>query len=93
MARKLPEFEGYTVDARLKEFRKAEYGKTMEFLPFDSMEGRKLLERMRRARKVATLTVFKDGGMEFECTKCGIVGSALLCSHFNDFECEQIYEE
>ena len=33
---KLPTFNGYTVDARLKEFRKVEYGKSLEFIPFES---------------------------------------------------------
>jgi hypothetical protein len=44
--RKLPEFEGYTVDERLREFRKVEYGKTIEFVPFDSAQGQQLLSRM-----------------------------------------------
>jgi len=44
---KLPEFKGYTVDQRLKEFRKAEYGKSIEFISFDSLKGQQLLEEMR----------------------------------------------
>lgn len=47
VVRELPKFKGYTVDERLKEFRKAEYGKTLEFIPFDSPKGQKLLEEMR----------------------------------------------
>ena len=41
--RKLPTYKGYTVDLRLKEFRKAEYGKALEFLPFDSEKGKKMV--------------------------------------------------
>jgi hypothetical protein len=41
--RKLPTFKGYTVDFRLKEFRKAEYRKALEFLPFDSEKGKKMI--------------------------------------------------
>ena len=41
--RQLPTFKGFTVDLRLKEFRKAEYGKALEFIPFDSEKGQKLI--------------------------------------------------
>ena len=41
--RKLPTYKGYTVDLRLKEFRKAEYGKALEFLTFDSEKGKKMI--------------------------------------------------
>ena len=41
--RQLPTFKGYTVDFRLKEFRKAEYGKALKFLPFDSEKGKKMI--------------------------------------------------
>ena len=44
----LPVFKGYTVDYRLKEFRKAEYGKDLEIIPFDSAKGRKLLRETGR---------------------------------------------
>jgi hypothetical protein len=43
---KLPTFRGYTVDHRLREFRKVEFGKTLEFIPFDSQKGRQLLQEM-----------------------------------------------
>lgn len=51
MPRKLPVFEGYTVDERLREFRrvKREDG-LIEVIPFESPKGRKILERMREAR-------------------------------------------
>lgn len=45
--KKLPVFKGYTVDERLQEFRKVEYGKTVEFIPFDSPKGQQLLSDMR----------------------------------------------
>jgi hypothetical protein len=41
--RQLPVFQGYTVDFRLKEFRKTVYGKQLEFIQFSSPEGQKLL--------------------------------------------------
>ncbi len=39
----LPEFRGYTVDERLREFRKIKYGELPEFIPFDSNQGQRLL--------------------------------------------------
>jgi hypothetical protein len=39
----LPKFKGYTVDFRLKEFRKMEYGKKSETIDFDSPKGVRLL--------------------------------------------------
>jgi len=44
--RKLPEFKGYTIDYRLRQFRKAELGRSLEFISFDSPEGQKLLADM-----------------------------------------------
>ncbi len=41
--RKLPTFHGYTVDARLREFRRAIPGQCLEFIPFASPEGEVLL--------------------------------------------------
>jgi hypothetical protein len=42
---KLPEFKGYTVDIRLRQFRKIDYKKRkIEFIEFESEKGRKLLE-------------------------------------------------
>lgn len=40
---KLPTFKGYTVDYRLREFRKAKYPGALEFISFDSPEGKELL--------------------------------------------------
>ena len=47
LPRELQTFKGYTVDYRLKEFRKAEHGKTLEFIPFDSPKGQELLKLMQ----------------------------------------------
>jgi len=44
----LPTFNGFTVDKRLRQFRKAVPHSVMEFIEFDSMHGKKLLEEMRR---------------------------------------------
>lgn len=42
----LPEFEGYTVDVKLKQFRKVDRSKpSIEFIYFDSEEGDKILGR------------------------------------------------
>lgn len=43
----LPTFRGYTVDYRLRQFRRVEFGKTLEFIPFDSSKGRQLLQEMQ----------------------------------------------
>jgi hypothetical protein len=45
----LPTFNGYTVDARLRQFRKVERGDSpkLEFINFDSEEGQGLLEEVR----------------------------------------------
>ena len=47
--RKLPEFEGLTVDFRLREFRKVIHGKSIKFIAFESDEGQKLLQKMERS--------------------------------------------
>lgn len=47
--RKLKEFQGYTVDLRLQQFRKVELGKQLDFIDFDSKKGRKLLALMHEA--------------------------------------------
>lgn len=43
----LPTFKGYTVDMRLKEFRRAIPDVTLEFIPFNTPQGKKLLEEMK----------------------------------------------
>ena len=42
MIRRLPVFRGYTVDIRLREFRKIELDKLPEFITFTSNKGSKL---------------------------------------------------
>ena len=44
--RKLKEFQGYTVDLRLQQFRKIAYGKQPQFIEFTSPKGEKLLAQM-----------------------------------------------
>ena len=49
MVTKLPEFKGYTIDGRLRQFRKVDRSgenPSIEFVDFDSEEGEKLLEEM-----------------------------------------------
>ena len=43
----LPTFKGYTVDIRLKEFRRAIPDTKLDFIPFSSPEGEKLLEELK----------------------------------------------
>jgi hypothetical protein len=45
MVTKLPEFKGYTMDERLKQFRKVDREKpSIEFVEFNSEKGKKLLD-------------------------------------------------
>jgi hypothetical protein len=47
MVTKLPEFKGYTVDERLRQFRKVDHDKlSIDFVEFYSEEGKALLEEM-----------------------------------------------
>jgi hypothetical protein len=44
----LPEFKGYTIDRRLREFRRIVFGEMPEFVPFDSEKGKELMAEMRK---------------------------------------------
>jgi hypothetical protein len=44
--KKLKEFQGYTVDLRLQQFRKMAYGKLPDLIEFASPKGKKLLAQM-----------------------------------------------
>jgi hypothetical protein len=44
----LPVFEGYTIDVKLKQFRKVD-NKGIHFIDFDSVAGEKLLSRYIRS--------------------------------------------
>jgi hypothetical protein len=59
--RKLPTFKGYTVDERLREFRKVEFEpeRRIEFIPFDSEQGRELLQEFEEAES-PTIVAFKN---------------------------------
>lgn len=46
--RRLPEFENFTVDFRLREFRKVIYGKSIEFISFESRKGKKLMQKIKK---------------------------------------------
>src|SRR5215213_8523428 len=43
----LPTFKGYTIDMRLQEFRKVASGEKLEFIPFNSPEGKKLFAELK----------------------------------------------
>lgn len=69
----LPTFKGYTVDYRLREFRRAEPGKALEFIAFDSEEGKELLEEMRRtgqteAKQVSLSHIIHDETFKYRPT-------------------------
>ncbi len=44
MSKKLPIFEGYSVDVHLKQFRKVKNNQ-IEFIGFDSIKGEKILNK------------------------------------------------
>jgi hypothetical protein len=47
MVTELPNFKGYTVDKRLKQFRKVDMEKpSIDFVDFDSEKGQELLNEM-----------------------------------------------
>lgn len=46
MIRRLPTFNGYTIDVRLKEFRKVEWDGLPEFIAFESEVGREIASEM-----------------------------------------------
>ena len=49
---KLPDFKGFTVDERLKQFRKVDHKKpSIEFVDFDSEEGKELLAEYEDLQK------------------------------------------
>jgi hypothetical protein len=52
----LPVFRGYTVDVRLREFRKISRTEPWEFIPFDSPKGRRLLRAWARSIPRSELT-------------------------------------
>jgi len=44
--KELPTFNGYTVDVRLREFRRVDPEKGLEVVPFASNEGRRLIHTL-----------------------------------------------
>ena len=55
MVKELPKFKGYTVDERLKQFRKVDREKpSIEFVDFDSEKGKKLLDEYEEIKKNKT---------------------------------------
>ena len=52
MVTKLPEFKGYTIDERLKQFRKVDRKKpSIDFVDFDSDEGKELLAQYEESKE------------------------------------------
>ncbi len=60
--RRLPTFQHYTVDCRLREFRRVR-GRSIEFHSFDSPTGQKLLAEMKRLGGHAFIGVWTIGMM------------------------------
>ena len=51
--KRLPTYKGYTIDERLREFRKVDITKPdIQFIPFKSEKCRKLLAEIRKLKKV-----------------------------------------
>jgi len=49
MVKELPTFKGYTVDKKLKQFRKVDRSKpSIDFVDFDSEEGQELLSEYEK---------------------------------------------
>lgn len=62
MVRKLPEFKGYTVDFRLKQFRNADINAGMEFVDFESEKGDYLLYELIKdmpVKQIIELGIFE----------------------------------
>ena len=54
----LPTFKSYTVDMRLRQFRRAIPDVTLEFIPFNSPKGEKLLEELKSfAQEIIALEI------------------------------------
>jgi hypothetical protein len=52
MVKELPKFKGYTVDERLRQFRKVDHEKpSIDFVDFDSEEGEKLLDEYEESQE------------------------------------------
>jgi hypothetical protein len=53
MMRELPKFEGWTIDERLRQFRKVTFGKggpSIEFVEFDSPKGHRMIKKLNESR-------------------------------------------
>ena len=51
MVKELPSFKGYTVDERLRQFRKVDKNKpSIDFVDFDSEKGQELLEEYEESQ-------------------------------------------
>jgi len=68
VVKELPVFKGYTVDERLREFRKMDVGVIPKFIPFDSPKGQELLSEYRKQK------IHVDEYGEWTCL-CGNVAS------------------
>ncbi len=56
VARRLPVVKGWTVDCRLRMFRKVSYRRgepSIEYVEFDSMKGRKIIKRVGKKKMVS----------------------------------------
>ena len=65
----LPTFKGYTIDYRLREFRRAVLGEELVFIPFGSEEGQGLLEQARHDQQLF-IREEADNGDAWVCV-CG----------------------
>lgn len=53
----LPVFKGYTIDSRLKEFRRFKSGSIPEFIKFDSKKGCELISEIAKQKPVPLVSI------------------------------------
>jgi len=64
----LPTFKGYTIDYRLREFRRAVFGEQLVFIPFATEEGRRLLDGVGQDQQ---LVIREEAGTDDWVCVCG----------------------
>lgn len=57
---RLPKFKGWTIDYRLRELRNVEHDKGIQFVAFDSSEGKRVLREMEANQRRVSAAARKD---------------------------------
>ena len=86
--RELPKFKGYTVDQRLREFRKTTPDKVFEIVPFDGERGQQLLRELRAHIEGKADwgggRVPQTEGKTYDTFKCPLCGMESRVNKFGD---------